>query len=94
MALIDEVRMDRTVLSVVKMTDPSDQTAYWQSKTMQERWEALELTRQVFNNYDPDTTRFQRVLELVARTGGQRQGSGQHQGGNTKHAGKLHGTGS
>jgi len=65
MALIDEVRMDRSEISVVKTSTPSDARQYWQSRTMQERLAALELTRQVFNDYDPDTTRFQRVLEVV-----------------------------
>ncbi len=65
MALIDELRMDRTSLSVVKTCTPSDAKEYWKSKTMQERLEALELTRQVMNGYDPDTTRFQRVLEVT-----------------------------
>ena len=64
---IDEVRMDRTSLSVVKTATPSDARDYWKSKTMEERLEALELTRQVFNAYDPDTTRFQRVLEVTRR---------------------------
>ena len=65
MALIDEMRMDRTVMSVVTTGTPSDANAYWQTKSMEERLEALELTRQVFNGYDPDTTRFQRVLAVV-----------------------------
>ena len=65
MALIDEVRMDRTAISVVKTGERSDAREYWRSKTMQERLAALELTRQVFNDYDPDTTRFQRVLEVA-----------------------------
>ena len=67
MALIDEWRMDRTAFSVVDRDTPSDANAYWQTKTMQERLAALELTRQVFNGYDPDTTRFQRILEVVVR---------------------------
>ena len=65
MALIDEMRMDRTVLSVVTTGTPSDANAYWQAKSMEERLEGLELTRQVFNGYDPDTTRLQRVLVVI-----------------------------
>ncbi len=65
MALLDEMRMDRTVMSVVTTETPSDAKAYWQTKSMEERLIALELTRQVFNGYDPDTTRFQRVLEVL-----------------------------
>jgi hypothetical protein len=49
MALVDELRMDRTVLSVVKTATPSDAKEYWKTKTMYERLEALELTRQVVN---------------------------------------------
>lgn len=57
--------MDRTAFSLVTTDTPSDALAYWLTKTMAERLEALELTRQVFNGYDPDTTRLQRVLEVV-----------------------------
>ena len=64
MALIDEMRMDRTVMSVVTTETPSDANAYWQTKSMEERLEALELTRQVFNGYDPDTTGMERVLDM------------------------------
>ena len=67
MALIDEVRMDRRSSSVVTTATPSDAKEFWKSKTMEERFEALELTRQVLNAYDPDTTRFQRVLEITRR---------------------------
>lgn len=59
--------MDRTVMDVVTTDTPGDDLAYWLTKTMEERLNALELTRQVFNDYDPSTTRFQRVLEVVKR---------------------------
>jgi hypothetical protein len=65
MALIDEVRMDRTFIAVAKTSSPSDAKEFWKSKTMEERLEALELTRQILNGYDPATTRFQRVLEVT-----------------------------
>ena len=65
MALIDEIRMDRTVISVVTTATPSDAREYWKTKTMEERLVGLELTRQILNAYDPDTTRFQRVLEVA-----------------------------
>jgi hypothetical protein len=65
MALIDEVRMDRSVISVVTTETPSDARAYWQTRTMEERLAALELTRQILNTYDPDATRFQRILEVA-----------------------------
>jgi hypothetical protein len=65
MALIDEVRMDRSIISVVRTGTPSDSKEYWKTRTMEERLAALELTRQILNDYDPDTTRFQRVLEVA-----------------------------
>ena len=65
MALIDEIRMDRSVISVVTTETPSDAREYWKTRTMEERLEALEITRQILNGYDPDTTRFQRVLEVA-----------------------------
>lgn len=66
MGLIDEQRMDRTAISVVTVETPSDTKAYWQTKSMEERLEALELTRQIFNGYDPDTTRMERVLTVMS----------------------------
>ena len=65
MALIDEIRMDRTAISVVTTATPSDAREYWKTRTMEERLVGLELTRQILNAYDPDTTRFQRVLEVA-----------------------------
>ncbi len=65
MALIDDVRMDRSVISVVTTGTPSDAKEYWKTRTMEERLAALELTRQILNGYDPDTMRFQRVLEVA-----------------------------
>jgi hypothetical protein len=65
MALVDEIRMDRSVLSVASTETPSDAREYWRTRTMEERLAALELTRQILNGYDPDTTRFQRILEIA-----------------------------
>jgi hypothetical protein len=65
MSLVDEVRMDRTVISVVRTETLSDAKEYWKTRTMEGRLAALEPTRQIMNAYDPDTTRFQRVLEVT-----------------------------
>ena len=64
MALMDEIRMDRSVISVVTTETPSDAKEYWKTRKMEERLEALEITRQILNGYDPDTTRFQNILEV------------------------------
>jgi len=64
-ALIDEMKMDRETFSVATTDTPSDAKEYWKAKTMEERLIALELTRQIMNDYDPATTRLQRVLEIT-----------------------------
>jgi len=66
MALIDQIKMLRTTPSLVKTDTPANANAYWQTKSMEERLEALELTREALNpGYDPDTSRIARVLEVV-----------------------------
>lgn len=70
MGLVETSRMDKSVLSVASLTDPSDEQEYWQSRTPQERLAALELMRQICYGYDPATTRLQRVLEITQREPG------------------------
>jgi len=53
------------MISVVNTETPSDAREYWKTRTMEERLEALKLTRQILNARDPDTTGFQRVLEVA-----------------------------
>lgn len=57
------IRVDRSVLTIstLRQADADDRT-YWRSKTPIERLEALELMRQVVYQYDPVTTRLQRIL--------------------------------
>lgn len=69
MSLIDRVRMDRTVVKVAKLTEPSDDLEYWLTKSPQERLAAVELMRQIAYGYDRDTERLQRVLS-PAKQGG------------------------
>ena len=57
--------MDKSVLSVIALSDESNEKEYWQAKTPQERLEAVELMRQINYGYDPTTTRLQRVLEVA-----------------------------
>jgi len=61
------VKIDKNAFSVGSLRDPSDEKAYWLSKTPQERLEALELMRQIVYGYDPATTRLQRVFEVAQR---------------------------
>ncbi len=65
MSLVAQVRLDRTAFEVGSLDDENPDKAYWQTKTPQERMEALELLRQIIYGYDPATTRLQRVLEVA-----------------------------
>jgi hypothetical protein len=59
--------IDKKAFSVGPLLGPSDEKAYWLSKTPQERLQALELMRQIVYGYDPVTTRLQRVFEVAQR---------------------------
>ena len=57
--------LDRGALEVGSLKDKANDRQYWMSKTPEERFEALELLRQIAYGYDPATARLQRVLEVV-----------------------------
>ena len=61
----ENYRLDRGVVEVGNLKDKSNDRQYWMSKTPEERFEALELLRQIAYGYDPATARLQRVLEIV-----------------------------
>jgi hypothetical protein len=63
--ILDSIKVDRSAFSVASLDDPSDDKAYWLSKTPQEKLEAVELMRQILYGYDPDTLRIQKVIEVV-----------------------------
>jgi hypothetical protein len=65
MNAVEQLRLDRSVFEVASLDDEDPDKAYWQSKSPQERMEALELLRQIIYGYDPATTRLQRVLEIA-----------------------------
>ncbi len=60
-------KMDKTVVQVISLkdNDKMNDREYWMSKSPEERWEALELLRQRFYQYDPIADRLQRVIEVV-----------------------------
>lgn len=68
MKAIDTYKMDKSVLSIVSLSEESDEREYWRSKTPYERLEFIELMRQINYGYDPATTRLQRVLEVAQLT--------------------------
>jgi hypothetical protein len=65
MNAVDQARLDRSVLEVGSLDGEDPDKAYWQTKSPQERMEALELLCQIIYGYDPATTRLQRVLEVA-----------------------------
>ncbi len=68
MSAIDTVKIDKSVFSIISLSEESDEREYWHSKTPYERLEAVELMRQINYGYDPTTTRLQRVLEVAQLT--------------------------
>ena len=55
----------RNALEVSTLWQRQNDRHYWLSRTADERFEALELLRQIAYGYDPATARLQRVLEVV-----------------------------
>ena len=68
MNTIDTFKIDKGALSVISLSEESDDKEYWHAKTPQERLEAVELMRQINYGYDPTTIRLQRVLEVTQLT--------------------------
>ena len=64
--------MDKTAFSVVSLheQDPLEETRYWLSRSVAERFAALEQLRQVMYGYDPALSRLQRVFETAERKSG------------------------
>jgi hypothetical protein len=61
---LDDFRLDRTQLSVARLTDPDDALEYWLSRPVEERLRALELLRRTFYG-DRAGEGLQRVIEVA-----------------------------
>jgi hypothetical protein len=48
-----------------KLTGKRNDRQFWLSKTPDERFEALEILRQIVYGYDPATERLQRIFEII-----------------------------
>jgi hypothetical protein len=70
MAIILDIRIDKTALTITGLSRTSGDEEYWLSKTPYERLQALDLMRQIIYGYDPSTTRLQRVLTITQRSSG------------------------
>ena len=64
--------MDKAAFRVVSLheQDPLEETHYWLSRPVAERFAALEQLRQVMYGYDPTLSRLQRVFETAQREKG------------------------
>lgn len=66
---LKDVKIDRKAFQIFSSFAEADKADrhYWQTKTPEERLEALELMRQSAYGYtDPTARRLQRVLEIVS----------------------------
>lgn len=60
-------QIDRDAFSVTSLSEQSDNRAFWQSRSPEERLAAIEQLRQLNYDYDPAADRLQRVLEVARR---------------------------
>ncbi len=59
---LDKIKLSKRITHS-SLNEKVDDTEYWRLKSPEERFEAIELLRQIFYNYDPATARLQRVIE-------------------------------
>lgn len=63
---LDSLQFNRHVFSITSLTDEDmENKTYWLQKKPCDQLIALEYLRQVMYNYDPNTTRLQRVFEIA-----------------------------
>lgn len=67
-SFLSHIKMDKTAFSVTTLSAKTNDKEYWQSKTPQERMQALEIMRQINYGYDPTIARMEKVLEIVQLT--------------------------
>lgn len=61
-------KLDKKRFAIASLHDETDEKVYWFSKTPQERIAATEVMRKIIYDFDPTTTRLQRVLEITEQT--------------------------
>src|SRR5919109_3019033 len=59
------VRLKRKVITVVSLTAPPDDVAYWRAQSPRARWRAMELMRRINYGHAAASGRLQRVLEVA-----------------------------
>jgi hypothetical protein len=58
-------KIDRKAISFGTLNSADYDVKFWLSKTVAERFQAVELLRILMYGYDPDTERLQRVFETA-----------------------------
>jgi hypothetical protein len=61
------MKLNKKAISTGRLTDASDEKAYWLSKSPNERIMAIETMRRIIYGYNPSSEGFQRVLEITQR---------------------------
>ena len=61
---------DKTTFAVASLSDADDEKAYWRSKSVRERLQAVEHMRQVIYGYEPASGGLQRIFEVAELTAG------------------------
>ena len=64
-----DLKVDRKAFSIGSLTEPSDDKAYWLTRTPYERLQQVEILRRI-NYGHRATVRLQRVLEIAERERG------------------------
>ena len=67
MRILDQQRIDKTAFSVVQLHAECEDND-WRNKSSEERLNGLEVLRQMWSDYDPDTERLQRVYTIIERS--------------------------
>lgn len=63
-----DFRLDKSVISIVPLSQADDELEYWLTRTPEERLRAVELIRRTLYGYSDPPPRLQRVLEVVERS--------------------------
>ncbi len=64
MRFIENIRLDKSHFEISGLHDEHAPNG-WMSKTHVERIEGLEILRQIWHTYDPDTARLPRVYTVI-----------------------------
>jgi hypothetical protein len=66
MRFIENIRLDKSHFEISGLHDGHSKNG-WMSRTHAERIEGLEILRQIWHPYDPDTARLPRVYTVIER---------------------------